>query len=346
MAQITNQNEPWRVFVSSTYEDMIPYREAVSNALTSIEQLPIGMEHFVSAPDRPLDVCLTDVRRCHLYIVIVGMRYGSIDDETGKSFTELEYEEAVKNRIPVLAFVIDENECPVLPKFVDVGDKAEKLQKFKNSLDKRMTSRFKSPDDLKNLVVRSVEAQVKRASDIRETKKQTETDQADYIEGAKLFKRFLLLPERYKGKETVLRIRMDGVFSTWRLKDELFEAFGIKNGDALFGNDATVFGVDFGDIDENANTIDFFAEGKNADWILDNDITNGTVFEGKFKFAYEIVEGVAHRSNGAVDAKIATLILLEGRSIISQETPDKSAAKKKRKSQLSSIDAISELLLK
>ena len=91
MAQRTKQSAPWRIFVSSTYEDMIPYREAVSEALTSIEQLPIGMKHFVSAPDKPLDVCLTDVRRCQLYIVLVGMRYGSIDEESGKSITELEY---------------------------------------------------------------------------------------------------------------------------------------------------------------------------------------------------------------------------------------------------------------
>ena len=121
--QTGNQSAPWRIFVSSTYEDMIPYREAVSDALTSIEHLPVGMEHFVSTPDRPLDVCLTDVRRCQLYIVLVGMRYGSIDDETGKSFTELEYEEALKNNIPVLAFVINENECAILPKFVDTGCK-------------------------------------------------------------------------------------------------------------------------------------------------------------------------------------------------------------------------------
>ena len=32
-----------RVFVSSTYEDMIEYRDAVSEALNSIEQLPVGI---------------------------------------------------------------------------------------------------------------------------------------------------------------------------------------------------------------------------------------------------------------------------------------------------------------
>ena len=229
--QTKTQPAPWRIFISSTYEDMLPYREAVSDALTSIEHLPIGMEQFVSTPDRSLDVCLTDVRRCQLYVVLVGMRYGSIDDETGKSFTELEYEEALKNNIPVLAFVINENECPVLPKFVDTGVSAEKLKHFKNRLDERMTSRFTSVEHLKELVIRSVEAQVKRTTEAKQAEALVSADEEDFVAGAKLFKRFILLPERYKGKEAILRIKMDGGFSGWRLRDAMFDAFHVKNGD-------------------------------------------------------------------------------------------------------------------
>lgn len=313
MANITNQPAPWRVFVSSTYEDMIPYREVVLGALTSIEHLPVGMEHFVSTPDRPLDVCLTDVRRCQLYIVLVGMRYGSIDKESGKSFTELEYEEALKNKIPVLAFVINENECPVLPKFVDTGEDAEKLKQFKSRLDERMTSRFSSVENLKELVVRSVEAQVKRATEPQKDTEQVKKDSEDYVAGAHLFKRFVLLPQRHRGKEAILRISMGGGYSGWKLRDEMFEAFHIKNGDAILGNDAVIIGADMSDLYEGLQTIDFFAEGKNADWLLDNGITNGTVFEGRFRFLYEGVQ----RQSGAI-SKIATLLLLEGHRIIRQ----------------------------
>ena len=306
--QTKTQPAPWRIFISSTYEDMLPYREAVSDALTSIEHLPIGMEQFVSTPDRSLDVCLTDVRRCQLYVVLVGMRYGSIDDETGKSFTELEYEEALKNNIPVLAFVINENECPVLPKFVDTGVSAEKLKHFKNRLDERMTSRFTSVEHLKELVIRSVEAQVKRTTEAKQAEALVSADEEDFVAGAKLFKRFILLPERYKGKEAILRIKMDGGFSGWRLRDAMFDAFYVKNGDSILGNDATVIGIDFSDIDEKARIIDFFAEGKNADWLLDNGITNGMIFEGRFRFLYETVES---RSLEDSDIKIAMLLLLE-----------------------------------
>lgn len=162
--KISNKSKVWKIFVSSTYEDMIPFRKAVLDAITGLEQSPIGMEHFVSSSENSLDVCLSDVRRCNLYVLLVGMRYGSIDEDTGKSFTELEYEEALRNNIPVLPFVIDENECPVLPKFVDDGSNAEKLRAFKKRLNSsHLVSRFKSADDLKQLVIRSVEKQIQQA---------------------------------------------------------------------------------------------------------------------------------------------------------------------------------------
>ena len=307
-------------FVSSTKEDLIPYREAVETVLTGMEHIPLG---FVSSPDSPIDVCLATVRRSQLYIVIVGMRYGSIEEGSGKSFTELEYDEAVKNKIPVLAFIIDEEQCPILPKFVDVGEKAEKLKQFKAKLNSSyLVSRFASIDNLKQLVEKSVRQAIDKISADKAEKNAAQSNEvalADYIAGAKLFRRFALLPQRYSGREVVLRIRMDGQFGTWKMRDEFFTAFGFDPGDTLFGNDATVIGINMDDLDERARTIDFFAGSENADWILDNEITTGTIFEGKFKFAYEQVEGVVSRSYGDTAASIAALILIEGKTVIGKE---------------------------
>lgn len=319
----STSSSPWRIFVSSTKEDLIPYREAVETVLTGMEHIPLGMEYFVSSPDSPIDVCLATVRRSQLYIVIVGMRYGSIEEGSGKSFTELEYDEAVKNKIPVLAFIIDEEQCPILPKFVDVGEKAEKLKQFKAKLNSSyLVSRFASIDNLKQLVEKSVRQAIDKISADKAEKNAAQSNEvalADYIAGAKLFRRFALLPQRYSGREVVLRIRMDGQFGTWKMRDEFFTAFGFDPGDTLFGNDATVIGINMDDLDERARTIDFFAGSENADWILDNEITTGTIFEGKFKFAYEQVEDAVSRSYGDTAASIAALILIEGKTVIGKE---------------------------
>ena len=319
----STSSSPWRIFVSSTKEDLIPYREAVETVLTGMEHIPLGMEYFVSSPDSPIDVCLATVRRSQLYIVIVGMRYGSIEEGSGKSFTELEYDEAVKNKIPVLAFIIDEEQCAILPKFVDVGEKAEKLKQFKAKLNSSyLVSRFASIDNLKQLVEKSVQQAIDKISADKAEKNAAQSNEvalADYIAGAKLFRRFALLPQRYSGREVVLRIRMDGQFGTWKMRDEFFTAFGFDPGDTLFGNDATVIGINMDDLDERARTIDFFAGSENADWILDNEITTGTIFEGKFKFAYEQVEDAVSRSYGDTAASIAALILIEGKTVIGKE---------------------------
>jgi len=186
---------PLRVFVSSTYEDMVDYRQAVINALNDLEIIPRAMEQFVSSPDKALNVVLAEVRRCQIFIALVAMRYGSIHKETGKSYSELEYDEAIKNGIPVLAFVIDENECPILPKFVDIGEEAEKLKTFKKILDsQRYTSRFRSMDNLKELVVRALKNYIGSESKKTESTSHTTDPVLDYKIGADAFKRFLILP--------------------------------------------------------------------------------------------------------------------------------------------------------
>lgn len=305
-----------KIFVSSTYEDMIPYRETASDAIASLEHLPIGMEHFASSPEKSLDVCLSDVRRCNIYVLLVGMRYGSIDTDTGKSYTELEYEEALRYNIPVLAFIIDENECPVLPKFFDYGEKAEKLKTFKKRLyDSHMASRFKSSDDLRQLIIRAVEAQVQKMNEDVQKENPAHSTSDEYIAGALTYRKFIVLPERYKDTEVPLRIRIDGNYGSWKQRDVLFEAYGLPTGDALRINDITVLGVNLNDIDADGGILDLYAEGKAADWLLDKEVTTGSILEGKFRLMYELVEDITPRG----DAKIAAILLVEGTAVTNKK---------------------------
>ena len=71
------------IFISSTYEDLIPYRDEVKRVLNRLEQIVKGMEFFGSKPQDSLSVCLSQLKECKLFISIIGMRYGSIDKEAG-----------------------------------------------------------------------------------------------------------------------------------------------------------------------------------------------------------------------------------------------------------------------
>lgn len=151
------------VFVSSTFTDMQPYRAVAREALHRLELVVRGMEYFGALPDTPKEECLRIVRSCEFYVAIIGMRYGSVDPESGKSFTHLEYEEAQLRGLPTLIYLIDEERQPVLPKHVDFGELSDKLRDFKCSLKTRhVVAFFTSPEDLAVRISQDLPAIVER----------------------------------------------------------------------------------------------------------------------------------------------------------------------------------------
>jgi len=121
----------------------------VREAIGRLEFNSKAMEFFGALPETPKEECLRLVRSANAYVGIFAMRYGFIDLETGKSLTQLEYEEAQAIRLPSLIYIIDEETHPVLPKHVDTGSSSEKLREFKGALKKsHVVNFFSSPEDL------------------------------------------------------------------------------------------------------------------------------------------------------------------------------------------------------
>lgn len=316
----------YRVFVSSTYSDMLPYREAIRNAITKADCIPYGMERFGAAAIPPLDVCYEELGASQIYICALGMRYGSIDEPTQKSYTQLEYEKAKELGLPILAFLVDEDKVEFKAKDIDRGESGVKLDKFKSEIKnaKEVTCAFfDSPMSLQEAVYRSILGEIKRQGIRTEESNDSEDD---FLEGAKTFNRFVKRPERYKNTECTLRVRMDGLYGGWRLREEVYSAFGFTPGDALFLNDVYVMGLQNVDVANNVWYVDCFAVGEAADWLDNHSVTVGTIFEGRFKLVYELVEkGAGSRGTvGAVDAKIANIVLLKGNKVIKHGTPVRS----------------------
>lgn len=313
----------FRVFVSSTYTDMLPYRDAIRTALNKADCVPYGMERFGAAAIPPLEICYEELKSSQIYVCALGMRYGSVDKASGKSYTQLEYEKAKELGMPILAFLVDEDEVSFKAKDFDRGESGAKLEQFKEEIRnaKEVTCAFfSSPMSLQEAVYRSVLGEIKRQGTRIEA---TQNEEVDYIEGAKVFSRFVKRPERYKNLECVLRVRMDGRYGGWRLREAVYTGFGFIPGDALFLNDVFVTGYPNIDVDNNIWYVDCFASGDAADWLDDNMVTTGTLFEGKFKLVYELVEkgGGSRGTIGAVDAKIANLVLLKGIRVIQHGSP-------------------------
>nr|WP_315463576.1 DUF4062 domain-containing protein [uncultured Rhodoferax sp.] len=140
---------PPSIFVSSTFSDLQRHRQLVREAIGRLEFNSKAMEFFGALSETPKEECLRLVRSANVYVGIFAMRYGFIDPETGKSLTQLEYEEAQAIRLPSLIYIIDEETHAVLPKHVDTGSSSEMLRELKGTLKKaHVVNFFTSPEDL------------------------------------------------------------------------------------------------------------------------------------------------------------------------------------------------------
>ena len=145
-----------RIFLSSTSKDLEEYRETVRIALRRMGHEDVAMEYFVAEDKLPLDRCLQEVASCDLYVGIFAWRYGHVPDGYDKSMTELEYREALKTGKECLIFLLHEDE-PWSPKFVDIGEDANKIRALRDDLSKKKTvSFFRSAGELASLVVEAV----------------------------------------------------------------------------------------------------------------------------------------------------------------------------------------------
>ena len=100
-------NKKLQVFVSSTYSDLIEERQAAVEAILEAGHIPAGMELFKSGKHQ-----MKTIQKCidesDIFMLIIGGRYGSIEEESGLSYTELEYKYALSKNMPVFAVVLQD----------------------------------------------------------------------------------------------------------------------------------------------------------------------------------------------------------------------------------------------
>jgi len=130
------------VFVSSTWEDLQPERQAVEKALGKLRETKfLGMEYFGSRPETTREVSLKEVDRADVYLGIFAGRYGS-------GITEAEYRRARERDIPCLIYLKDDVAITGEGRETD-PDKAGKLAALKKELLQNHTiTFFKYTDDL------------------------------------------------------------------------------------------------------------------------------------------------------------------------------------------------------
>lgn len=295
------------VFVSSTYEDLIPYRDEAQRVLVRLEQIVKGMEYFGSSPKKPLEVCLETVKNCKVFVGIIGMRYGSIEEQTKKSFTQLEYEEAIKNQIPILIYILDENH-PISPKFVDKAEKAVMLSDFKEILTKNHTiSYFTTPEDLGK----------KLTSDLLDVLESIDHIKIDYNNSIntednfdEIFKKFIIRPAKYNAQEGILNIKISDLNKSGAyIKPNVIKEMGLTPGDTI--------SVPVSVIDKETSTklipnyVYLYGEKEWGDWI--ENVLPGTIAKVKVRLVFfETQEIVTYDGGSKLNDVLYTNLVLIG----------------------------------
>lgn len=101
-------NKKLQVFVSSTYTDLIEERQAAVQAILDAGHIPAGMELFKAGKSQ-MKTIQKWIDNSDIYMLILGGRYGSIEEESGLSYTELEYRYALSKNMPVFAIVLEDS---------------------------------------------------------------------------------------------------------------------------------------------------------------------------------------------------------------------------------------------
>lgn len=151
----------YQVFVSSTYEDLQEERKAVIEALLQMNCFPVGMEYFNAADDSQWDVIMSLIDECDYYVLIVAGRYGSIEEASGKSYTQKEYEYAVKKGVPVISFVHSDIKNLPSGKVDSDAEVVKKLDEFKKEISTKLWQKWDNKDSLASAVVLSLNKLIK-----------------------------------------------------------------------------------------------------------------------------------------------------------------------------------------
>lgn len=159
-------NKKLQVFISSTYIDLIEERQAAVQAVLDAGHIPAGMELFKAGNTSQLETIYKWIDNSDVYMLILGGRYGSIEEKTGKSYTQLEYEYAIDKGLPVFSVVLRDD---FLKRKSDILGEERTIEK----------SNISQYNNFKNLVMSKI---VREVSDCKDIMLAVHTTLKDFME--------------------------------------------------------------------------------------------------------------------------------------------------------------------
>jgi Domain of unknown function (DUF4062) len=155
-----------KIFLSSTYEDLIEHRQVAAKALGQLDLQVRGMEIFGARPVAPPVACLSEIEDCELFVGIYAHRYGYIPHGSAESITEAEFRHEKKLNKQIFCFVVDVNHS-WSDGMIEGEPGKTKLMALKAEISSNlMTETFTTPENLALKIVTSISRQLTQASSL------------------------------------------------------------------------------------------------------------------------------------------------------------------------------------
>lgn len=151
----------FQIFISSTFSDLKEERSKVMQTIMSMDCIPAGMELFPAMDEEQFEFIKKIIDDCDYYLLIVGARYGSMD-ENGVSYTEKEYDYAKDKGIPVMAFLHKNISSIPLGKADTETELRNKLEQFRKKVETgKLVKYWENADELNAQVAISLPKTIK-----------------------------------------------------------------------------------------------------------------------------------------------------------------------------------------
>ena len=142
-----------QIFVSSTFTDLREERQAAVEAILSSGHIPAGMELFAAGDESQMNVIKRWIDESDVYLLILGGRYGSIEKQSNKSYTHLEYEYALNSKKPLFSVVISDKALEKKVKSIGLSaleqENSKEYNKFKRQVQSNLVKFWDDEKDIK-----------------------------------------------------------------------------------------------------------------------------------------------------------------------------------------------------
>ena len=158
-----NNTRKLQVFISSTFIDLKEERQVAVQAILKSGHIPAGMELFKASDEDQWHVIKKWIEESDIFLLILAGRYGSIEPISGKSYTHLEYEYALKIQKPYFVILIDEewtnskakSQGSLISDFIEIHNN-DKLNDLKQKVKTKLVNFVKDLNEIKLSVIESL----------------------------------------------------------------------------------------------------------------------------------------------------------------------------------------------